>query len=224
MQLINKIKKIEKKTWIKIIFIFIFLMMLVLNLLTPLIADDYSYSFVHGSGQRVKNLLDVIISQADHYMTWGGRSIAHGIAQIFLMMPKVVFSICNSIVYTIVIYLIYKITTDKEDKPLVLVLIHFLLYFCLPVFGQNCIWLIGSCNYLWTTMFILMLILLYKRDRKDSILNIILLFLMGLLAGWSNENSSFGLIIILTIILIINRINKEKISKWKISGLLGVIS
>ena len=81
-----------------------FLMMLVLNLLTPLIADDYAYSFIHGTYKRVHNLLDVIISQADHYMTWGGRSIAHSFAQTFLMLPKWVFSICNSGIYTLIIY------------------------------------------------------------------------------------------------------------------------
>lgn len=222
MGLINKIKKISSKTWIKIILVSIFLMMLVLNILTPLIADDYSYSFIHGTTQRVKNILDVFVSQADHYMTWGGRSIAHGIAQIFLMFPKIIFSICNSIVYTLVIYLIYKNTIDKKDKPLLMILIHFLLYFCLPVFGQNCIWLIGSCNYLWTTMFILLFVLLFRKERKDNIINIILMFILGLIAGWSNENSSFALIVITVLLMI--PFKKINIKKWKISGLLGVIT
>ena len=220
MELINKIKKIPSKTWIKIVLISIFLMMLVLNLLTPLIADDYSYSFIFGTNKRIHNILDVFNSQAIHYMTWGGRSISHFIAQVFLMMPKVIFSICNSIVYTIVVYLIYKIISDKE-RPLLVLLIHLLLYFCLPVFGQNCIWLIGSCNYLWTTMFILLFILLFKKKRKDNLLSIILMFILGFIAGWSNENSSFALIVITFLTILVTR--KDKINKWKISGLIGNI-
>ena len=219
-KIINRIKKISGKTWVIIALVMIFLMMLVLNFLTPLIADDYAYSFIHGTEDRVKNVLDVFVSQAHHYMTWGGRSVAHFIAQIFLMMPKGVFSVCNSAVYTLVVYLIYKITCDKE-RPLLLVLIHFLLYFCLPVFGQNCIWLIGSCNYLWTTMFILIFLLLLKKQRKDSILNIILIFLMGVLAGWSNENSGFALIVITFLTILITK--KGKLEKWKLSGLFGTI-
>ena len=226
MEIINKtkinIKKIPMKNWIKIVLVAIFLMMLVLNILTPLIADDYSYSFIHGTDQRVKNIIDVISSQADHYMTWGGRSIAHSIAQIFLIFPKIIFSLCNSIVYTIVIYLIYKNTVNGEEKPMLLILIHFLLYFCLPVFGQNCLWLIGSCNYLWTTMFILLFILLYRSKRKDNLLTIVLIFFIGIIAGWSNENSSFALIVITSLIFMTTK--KKKFEKWKISGLLGVIT
>lgn len=226
MGLVNKIKNISGKTWVKIIFISIFLMMLVLNILTPLIADDYSYSFIFSTDHRIKNLLDVINSQAIHYMTWGGRSVAHFIAQVFLMFPKIIFSVLNSVVYTGIIYLIYRVIKgNKDDKPLLVLGIHLMIYFLTPVFGQNCLWLIGSCNYVWTTCLILLLIFnfIIKGDKKDSILRIICMLILGILAGWTNENTSFGLIVILIGTLIINKINKEKISKWKISGLVGAI-
>ena len=227
MKLINRIKKIEAKTWIKVILASIFLMMLVLNFLTPIIADDYSYSFIWNTEQRVHNLLDVIVSQASHYMTWGGRSIAHTIAQIFLMFPKGIFSVLNSVIYTAIIYFMYRLAkgNNKEDKPLLLLGCHFMLYFLTPVFGQNCLWLIGSCNYTWTTFFILLLIFNFvlKGDKKDTILRIIGMAILGIVAGWTNENTAFGLIVILVGTLIINKINKEKISKWKISGLIGSI-
>lgn len=227
MKALNKIKNISGKTWIKIIFISIFLMMLVLNLLTPLIADDYSYSFIWDTDHRIHNLYDVIVSQASHYMTWGGRSVAHFIAQVFLMMPKFIFSIFNSFIYTYIIYLIYKLAKgkNKDDKPYLLLGIHFIIYFLTPVFGQNCLWLIGSCNYIWTTCFMLLLIseFILKGDKKDSKLRIVGMLLLGILAGWTNENTAFGTIVILVLTLIINKIDKEKISKWKISGLVGAI-
>ena len=227
MKVINRIKNISSKTWLKVALISIFLMMLVLNLLTPLIADDYSYSFIWNTENRIKNIYDVIVSQASHYMTWGGRSIAHFIAQVFLMMPKFIFSICNSFVYTFIIYLIYKLSKgkNKDDKPYLVLGIHFIIYFLTPVFGQNCLWLIGSCNYIWTTCFMLLLIsnFVLKSDEKDSKLRIIGMLLLGILAGWTNENTAFGTIVILITTLIINKINKEKIFKWKISGLIGAI-
>jgi len=226
--MIDKIKniKINNKTAIIIILVSIFLSMLALNLLTPLIADDYSYALTYNH-TRIKNIIDIINYQSHHYMVWGGRTVAHSIAQSFLILPKHIFSIFNSLVYIILISLIYKIIKgkEKEDKPYLLLGIHFILYFLTPVFGQTCIWLIGSCNYIWTTSIILFLIYQFKNkgDKKDSILRIILMLLLGIIAGWTNENTSFGLIVVLISSLIINKLNKEKITKWKISGLIGSI-
>ena len=226
MELINKIKKIEKKTWIKIIFISIFLMMLVLNMITPLIADDYSYA-LNVEHRKLSGIMDIVNFQIRHYLNWGGRTVAHTIAQLFLMMPKFIFDIFNSLIYTLLIGLIYKIAkgNNKDDKPCLLLGIHFILYFLTPVFGQNCIWLIGSCNYIWTTTLILLVVsqFVLKGDKKDSILRIIGMTILGIIAGWTNENTSFGLIVALSSILVINKIDKEKIYKWKISGLIGAI-
>ena len=226
MKLVSRIKKIEKKTWVKITLAIIFLSMLVLNILTPMIADDYSYA-LNVNNHKLTGVMDVIVYQINHYLTWGGRTVAHTIAQLFLMLPKMVFNVFNSGVYTLLVYLIYRLAkgTNKEDKPYLLLGIHFILYFLTPVFGQNCIWLIGSCNYIWTTSLILLLVSQYvlKGDKKDSILRIIGILLLGIIAGWTNENTSFGLIVILVTSLIINKINKVKVSKWKISGLVGSI-
>ena len=226
--MINKIKniKIDNKTAFRIILFMIFISMLALNFLTPLIADDYSYALTYNH-TKLKNVIDIINYQANHYMVWGGRTVAHSIAQLFLMLPKHIFSVFNSIIYIVLIDLIYKIIKgkEKEDKPYLLLGIHFILYFLTPVFGQTCIWLVGSCNYIWTTSIILFLVYQFKNnsDKKDSVLRIILMLLLGVLAGWTNENTSFGLIVVLISSLVINKLNKEKISKWKISGLTGSI-
>ena len=106
MKLIDKIKNISMKTWIKIILISIFLMMLLLNVLTPLISDDYSYA-LSVDDTRLSGIMDVIKFQINHYLSWGGRTVAHTIAQVFLIMPKLVFNIFNSGIYTLLIYLIY---------------------------------------------------------------------------------------------------------------------
>ena len=97
-------KELTKKQEVIIILSSIFIMMLVLNIFTPLIADDYSYSF--GVNGRLKNIIDVIEKQINHYLTWGGRTVAHTIAQSFLLFPKIIFSIANTAIYTILIYII----------------------------------------------------------------------------------------------------------------------
>lgn len=220
-------KKTEKSklylTYIILFFIFAFIF--VLNIYTPLLADDYSYSF--GLNGKIKSLFDIIENQIHHYLTWGGRSVAHTIGQIFLMFPKMIFSIFNSFMYTILIYLIYmfiKIDNQKAS-PFFMVIIHLLIWFVAPAFGQNCLWLIGSCNYLWTTVVILCFIYQYiKNDKlKDRWSTIVVMFLLGVLSGWTNENTAAGTIVIITAILGYNKYNKKNLFKWNLSGLMGLV-
>ena len=226
--MIDKLKntKISDKNTIKIILFIIFMSMLVLNFLTPLIADDYSYA-IGVTDRRISSIIDIVNYQVHHYFNWGGRTVAHSIAQFFLMFPKGIFNVFNSMIYTVLIYLIYKIAKvdNKKEKPYLLIGIHFILYFLTPVFGQTCIWLIGSCNYIWTTTIMLLLVYQYtnNKDKKNSIIRVILMLLLGIIAGWTNENTSFGLIVVLTSLLLVNKFNKEKNKPWQISGVLGNI-
>lgn len=212
---------------IKVILISIFLSMFILNLFTPLIADDYSYSF--GLDGKLQNITDIIKYQIDHYFTWGGRSISHTIAQIFLLLPKTFFNIANAMVYTLFVWLMYDLTKNKkEESPLSLIAINLAIWFFQPVFGQTCIWLIGSCNYLWTTTIILLFIKQYveKDSKKNSKLRIILMLLLGLIAGWTNENTSFGLLVVIAGMLTYQKVKEKnkKIEKWQIGGFIGAIA
>lgn len=221
-----KLKKLGDNQKIILILLAVFLSMLLLNYLTPLIADDYSYSII--KSKKENDFIKIIDRQINHYFTWGGRSVAHTIAQIFLIIiGKPIFNICNSAMYIALIWLIYRIARPNEtkEKPILLLLIHLLLWFVVPVFGQDCIWLIGACNYLWTTVIILFFIYQYtkKKEKKDNILNMLLMFLFGILAGWTNENTAFGLIIVTAGIIYISKRKHKNINKWQISGLIGAI-
>lgn len=73
--------------------------MFALNAHTPLQMDDYDYSISWATGKPVSGLADVIASQAAHYRLWGGRSVVHALAQMFLYMGKGVFNIANTVMY-----------------------------------------------------------------------------------------------------------------------------
>lgn len=221
---IRRIKKFFDKHTTIIILSLIFFSMLILNFLTPLIADDYNYKYIWGTNSRVSNIIDVFISQYNHYLTWGGRSVAHFIAQIFLIFPKEIFNIFNSLCYTAIVYLIYYLATNKNKNPYLLLLIHFLIYFIVPYFGEDFLWLIGSCNYAWTLLIMLFFLSYYKKNSKNnSIINIILIFILGIIAGWTNENTAFGLSIIILLSLLEDKYRKIEIQKWKISGFVGIL-
>lgn len=217
----KKAKKFIDKNSTKIILFLIFLSMLLLNFLTPYIADDINYKYIWGTNNRVHNLLDIAVSQYNHYLTWGGRSVAHSIAQFFLIFPKWLFNIMNALCYTTIIYLIYNLATNKKHRFL-LILIHLLIYFIVPYFGEDFLWLIGSCNYAWTLLIMLLFLSTYeKNNKKDNTIRIILMFLFGIISGWTNENTAIGVFTIVLLLIIEEKLNKEKIQKWKISGLVG---
>lgn len=212
--------------------ILIFASMLCLNFLTPLLADDYSYG-LNLNEKRIASIMDIFDYQVWHYFNWGGRTVAHTLAQILLVFPKAVFNILNSFTYTALIYLIYlhgcfnKDNKDNKDNSYMLLLIHFILWFIIPVFGQSFIWLVGSCNYLWTTVIILYFLWLYRRNTlSEKWYNLLFMFILGLLAGWTNENTSAGLIVILVFSLIINKVETKKfeLSKTRLFGIIGTLA
>ena len=177
--------------------------------------------------------MDIFDYQVWHYFNWGGRTVAHTLAQILLVFPKAVFNILNSFIYTALIYLIYlhgcfnKDNKDNKDNSYMLLLIHLILWFIIPVFGQSFIWLVGSCNYLWTTVIILYFLWLYRRNTlSEKWYNLLFMFILGLLAGWTNENTSAGLIVILVFSLIINKVETRKfeLSKTRLFGIIGTLA
>lgn len=215
----------KKQTYIRIFLVIIFFMMFLLNMLTPILADDYSY-YTGINGVKINGILDIVEFQINHYLTWGGRTVAHSLAQILLQFPKIIFNILNSVMYTLLVFLIYKISKNgNKDKPLLLICIHLLLWTFLPVFGQSTIWLVGSCNYLWTSVFILFLIYLVINNKlSNKPVMLFLYLLLGIISGWTNENTAFGLIVCLISVLIIQKIvYKSKINISQIFCLCGAI-
>ena len=78
----------------------VFMLMLALNIHTPLMMDDYDYSFSWSTGERLAGIGDILASQAAHYKLWGGRSVTHFLAQLFLYLGKPVFNVFNASLYS----------------------------------------------------------------------------------------------------------------------------
>jgi hypothetical protein len=168
----KKIIEFLNKNQTKIILFIIFISMLILNFLTPLLADDYSYG-LNLAKKRITGIIDIYNYQIWHYFNWGGRTVAHTFAQICLIFSKAIFNIINSLMYTILVYLIYlhgQLNRKEkiEKNAYIILLIHLILWFSIPVFGQSFLWLIGSCNYLWTTVIVLYFLLLFRKDSKEN--------------------------------------------------------
>ena len=192
----------------------LFFLVLILNILTIQIADDYGYKVNNG-------LFDIFHREYIQYMTWTGRTIAHIIARTFLALPKIIFDIFNSACFVALCHFVYLHSFGKEKHPLYLWMIALLIFLFAPLFGQTILWETGACNYLWTTTIVLGFLWVFRTNDK---VNPILFFLFGIIAGWTNENTGGALILLLIGFIVFSiKFKKEKVASWKYVGLIGVI-
>jgi len=212
-----------------IIGIIIFLIIFVLNRMTPIIADDYSYLFYYDRMERVETLKQVIDYQINHYFTWGGRSVVHFIAQLMLISGSHA-KIINSLGFMAFVIIIYiNCCGLKKSEPSLLAWIPLLIWLFNPVFGQTILWVTGSANYLWGSLIILSFLLpftLYENNPsilKDNIFSAIIMFFAGVIAGWTNENTAAALIFLILCLIVYHGINKVGVPKWQIFGGIGTL-
>lgn len=206
----------------------------ILNYYTQFYGDDYLYSFSFSTGERIESIGQIIDSQIEHYNNMNGRSITHTLAQFFLLIGDYAFNYINVFFFLLLIYLIYfhAFGTYKNFSLAKLSMIAMLLFLSCPAFGQSFLWITGASNYLYGILIILIFMIPYrlqfegKKSENNFILNIVLAivyFLFGTIAGWTNENTSVAMIVMIVGYIILYRIKSIKIYAWNVTGCIGGI-
>lgn len=205
--------------------VFIFLLMLALNAYTPLMMDDYDYSFSWATGERLAGVGDIFASQWAHYAIWGGRSVTHFLAQLFLYLGKPVFNIANALMYVLLLLEICMLGCCRGEKISwkAMLAAHALLFFLVPFFGVTFLWLDGACNYLWGTALALLPLLIAKSEREGGFFDAdrkrgLLATLVCLIAGWTNENTACGVLAVTVLLLIYDRLAKRRVRPWRVGA------
>lgn len=211
-----------------------FLLILLFNYWTPMFSDDYTYGAeVHQAG----SLADLIRQEHEQYMTWNGRSVVHLLLRISLAMPEILFKIVNSLAFVALTFLIYaNVEGKKTCDSRLLVLITLLVWLFGVDFAQTVLWQTGACNYLWGMVLILSMLTLGRREYKRTagggrnqskvlltILKAALLCLLGVIAGWCNENTSGALVLVLLGLNLSLWIRKRQFSLPLTVGLAGSV-
>ena len=243
MQLMNKWAQIDKKLIYSLIGIYLFFF--TLNYLTPMyFGDDYVYAFIWpgqpmsiplpDTAERVSCLSDILISQWKHYLTWGGRTPAHILVQFFVWQGKPLFNFINSLVSLILILEICWLSNRGDvsiDKLKAghCVGIVLSLWALTPVFTDVFLWLSGTCNYLWMTVFLLGFLIPYVQKYYNFHQKVgygyafsFLMCFWGLLAGWGNENCVCWVVLIIGLFLFTHR-NCRGNEPWLYVGLIGLM-
>jgi len=210
----------------------VFLLIFVLNVLTPLYADDYSYSYTFAVTEgkyRITNLRELFLSQINHYRVMNGRSVAHTLAQLFLMWGKPVFNIINSLAFICLGLCIdyHACGALRRIRALPLGLIYFLLWLCAPAFGQSFLWVTGSANYLYGILIILLYLIPFRQNMTDDrgmpLPAALLMLPAGVIAGWTNENNAVALIAVVVLTIILRAVQKKRFQPFMLFGAAGNI-
>lgn len=232
---------------IKVIFCLtiIYLFLYLLNYLTPMsFGDDYVYAFIWPGQpmynplpeavERVCSVGDILKSQWLHYFTGNGRAPAHLLVQFFIWQGKWLFNIFNSLIFVLLVLEIYwishkgKISLD-DLQVRILYGIFFSLWVFTPGFNPVFLWICGACNYLWMAVLLLAFLLPYIRKFYDigeefgnGFFFCLKMFLLGVLAGWTNENSVCWIALVLIVFLFVYRKYRGQES-WMYSGFAGLV-
>lgn len=208
-----------------------FFMILAYNFLTPYLSDDYAYAI---EVRQAKSLWDLVKQQYGEYISNSGRVIGQFNVRLSLVFDKWVFNLINSLMFIALVLVMYaNIRRKKKYDIFVLILIITFLWKFAVSFGQTMLWICGSCNYLWGSVFILGFVTFYRYFlyRVDKIKHHLPVaagaFIFGVAAGWCNENTSGGGLLLVLMFgcnfWLDRRQRKEKgIYPFMISGVLGM--
>lgn len=187
-----------------------------LNYYSPLSSDDWHYGFICGTQKQIETILDIFKSQYYHYLNMNGRFIPHFFVQLFDgLLGKQIFNLVNSIIFLFLLHFITLTINNKSYYILTITIV--LLFIFLPEFRLVMLWMSGSCNYLWSAVFLLIFNNLLVKEYKNLIYYPFF-FIYGVICGWTHE----GLVIGLGVAYIIYYTNnKQKIVKSRIALLLG---
>lgn len=231
------LKKLNEHPKNKIVIAFIFIIMAIaiffLNYFFPLYADDMSYASIKFDQKidLLNNLRDISNFMYNYYFNWGGRIIGIGSTHFLLLLPDLLQNILNTILFITLIYYMYKIaiTSYSSNKITTLLVIILSTFYFSPTFISSCIWITGSGVFLLTTTLSVIFLYIYIKNingkyNNHAKKNIIIIFLLGILSGLSNENTGPMLCLTILIFLIYKHFfQKRKLSPYDITGFVALL-
>lgn len=210
-----------------------FILMFALSYLTPLYRDDLAIK------QVVETSADIVKQFKFVYFNWMGRIVAMIFQYFFLRYDKIFYDLVNAVVYVALACTMYRyIAPERKWNSSVLAFVYLMLWFFLPTFGEEMLWLSGSVLYLWCLLIVMCFGVVYYRNyekvgeggqslsaenEKFPILLSLGMFLFGILAGLSLEPTACALMVALFCFVVWSMRRKRKLLISEISGMVGAV-
>ena len=210
-----------------------------MNMYTPICGDDYLYSFYLtpvaaksffegasiGFEQKISSFTDVIFSQYNHYFYVNGRTIPHILEQSFAgLWGENCFNLINVFAFLLLNMLVIWISGKRNlTKFGYWVAAVFFIWFLLPCPVDLFLLMSGALNYTWSAVLCLAFLLVYTKVLHMERVNwgvAFLLFLLGVISGWTHESLVIGISGALFIIYCV-QYNKRKPKSPEIALVAG---
>lgn len=151
--------------------------------------------------REFKSPIDIIYSQANHYINANGRFVAHVLVQLFCgFLGPIAFGIFNAAMYIALTLLILSFigSSIRNTKSLVSVIILTVICFSTKM--------MPSCQigYIWSFVVALAFVKIFLTKREISPWWWIPLFIFAIIAGNFHEGVNFGIVGALFVWFIIN--------------------
>ena len=204
----------------RLILMIVFTLIFTLFSLTDYTADDYLYQFIYQGEypteetSKLRSPLDIPFSMVNHSRHQNGRLLSHGLLQLLMLFPKWVFNLLSTLVFLAMGFYLYKNAwLESQPRALSYAIIYPSLFIFLPQFGQSVLWMSGSLNYLWTSCFALAYTYYYRvlGVRRDNRLSYIILPILSVLIGLTNENGGGAVFLFTVLYLIVKLCSKKRV-------------
>ncbi len=218
--------KIKRK--IGLFYIFVFYVIFIMTLNYPNHPDEYMYSYIFGTNIRISYPIQLFISLKKMYFEWSGRVVSNFLQQFFIFIGKDSFVILNSFVFILILFfsskLILKILKidNKFTEFNVLkthVLVLFGIWFYIPAFSQDFIWMVGSANYAWPLLLSILLLYYFIENTNEKKLNWKYILLL-LVVAISNESGVVFTGIFMFLEIVLEKLKYNKCSQYKIKSIV----
>ncbi|BCN22968.1 DUF6056 family protein [Vibrio alfacsensis] len=180
---------------------FITIFMLFLNLVFPLISDDFCHLLSPGN-------FDAVIHS---YMTWNAR-VGELLSIFFTGLNGTSFAIVNTLIFAVILSTIFPLLfarqgTTKDDS--LFILSFFTLLSLFTTFGAVFLWRAGAMNYAWSLAFCLLHFVVYRYYyagitgwyERSNLLVVVIFCILSFMAGMSSfDLGALGCLIHLSIL------------------------
>lgn len=198
----------------------LFLVMLLLNALTPWIADDYRYAFSFATEEKLHSIRDIFPSLKAHTYVMNGRCTPHFWVHLFTLLPLWAFDVCNSAVFVLMIMGMHRLIMGKRQYDvLLLCALTAGLFVTVPAFGPSFLWMAGSCNYLWCDVLLIWLLVPFadavmERGHEPAPVFRLLMIPAALFFGNMSQNVSASGVMLMGLAMLWLKWKKHPVRWW----------
>ncbi len=220
----EKISSFIKKRRVLLIFFIFFLLLFLQYQFLYLYHDDYGYASLSyavdiGNQGLHYGLTDILRFLWLHYLHWGGRVTSFFVECSLLRLGLPTYRLVQSIVVTLIFYLIYKVAKENskvEDYKIAIFTVSLYGILDLMNLRDSFFWISASVNYVFPTLYFLALVVFMKQKKYNNKFIYFLQFLLVFLTAFSHEQTSAMLLFYLILTLIEEKIKNKKIKKTSI--------